>query len=396
MREGWLGWRRYLHGFPGRVAACLLGLATLYIIYAVGAYYSHEPGTPFAYRVVMVFGMATFPLPLLVAPAVYMAALDYFDLYGAVSVRVRRHHWGILAAIAMCAWAACASGPAVFDRALEAVGVSDLDRPREGLVAEGHARVAAPIAVGLFVFVSGVYGAVLGHATMGFERYGRFFARWGAGVGAFATFCVTLVGVGELITMYGVLSPLWLALAPPVFPLVFTAVLARDDCMRIVESVSSRLGFRRPAMDATAVDELLTVVIDADNRGSAAEQVARQGTESEVAALVSGFRRVGSARIPIDQTHVQKMVSQITGGLAEPARQSWNADNRGAVRWAPAAAAFVGSWICLSVGLLLLGGANIATPSMVSAAVAGLIGAGSTLLLSRTDLFPVPAATVAS
>ena len=383
--------RRRLYGFRLRVAASLVGLATLYLIYAVGAYFTLGPDTQFAYRIVMIFGMATFPLPLLVAPAVYLAALDHFDLYAAISRRTRRRHWGFLAVIALGTYLVCAAGPAVFDRALEAVAVTHVDHPREGTVAEGHARIAAPVAVGLFVLVAAVYGAVVGHATMGLDRVGRFGLRWVAGVVAIATFYATLVGVDELITMHGVLSPLWLAVAPPGVPLLFTLVLARNDCSRIVDSVNWRLGFWKPTMDATALDELVTAAIAAEDASYADGDTSKQGAQPEWAALVSGLRRVSTDRIAIHQEHGQEIVSEMAAGAFVPAIPPSIAGDRTAMRWAPAAAAFVGAWVCLSMGLLLLGGAAIGTPSFVSAVVAGLTGAGATVFLSRTDLMPTPA-----
>ncbi|MDE0082242.1 MAG: hypothetical protein OXT72_06310 [Gammaproteobacteria bacterium] len=365
-------------------------MATLYLIYAVGAYFTLGPDTPFAYRIVMIFGMATFPLPLLVAPAVYLAALDHFDLYAAISRRTRKSHWGILAVVALGTYVVCAAGPAVFDRALEAVAETRLDQPREGIVVDGHARITAPVAVGLFVFVAAVFGAVVGHATMGLDRVGRFCLRWVAGVVAIATFYATLVGVDELITMHGELSPLWLAVAPPGVPLLFTLVLARNDLSRIVDSVNWRLRFWKPTMDATALDELVTTTIAAEEASSADDETSMQGARPELAALVSGLRQGSTDRIAIHQEHGRRIVSEIAAGAFVPATPSTVGDQT-AMRWVPVAAAFVGAWVCLSVGLLLLGGAAIGTPSVVSAVVAGLVGAGASVFLSRRDLMPTPA-----
>lgn len=390
MREAARDGRRRPYGFRWRVATSLLGLAVLYLIYAVGAYFTFGPETQFAYRIVMIFGMATFPLPLLVAPAVYLAALDHFDLYAAISRRTRRSHWGILAVVALGTYVVCAAGPAVFDRALEAVAETRLAQPREGIVAEEKARIAAPVAVGLFVFVAAVYGAVVGHATMGLGRVGRFGLRWAGGVAAVATFHATLVGVGELITMHGVLSPVWLAVAPPGVPLLLTLVLARNECGRIVDSVGRRLRFRKPAMDATALDELVTAAVTAEEANRADAETSMRGPQPEFAALVSGLRRGGTDRVAIHREHGRRIVSEITAATFVPATPPGIVADRAAMRWLPAAVAFVGAWVCLSAGLLLLGGAAIGTPSLVSAVFAGLVGAGASVFLSRTDLMPAP------
>ncbi len=389
------GWQRQ-HGFTARVGVCLAGLAVLYAIYAVGAYWTLGPSSPFAYRAVMILGMATFPLPLLVGPAVFTASLDHFDLYGAMGPRVRRRHWQFLALIALGTYLVCAIGPIVFDRALEAVAARPMATPRQGLVAEGHARVVGPIAIGLFVLVSGVSGAVAGHATMGFGPFGRVVARWAAGVIVTGAFCATLVGVDELITMHGVLTPTWLALGPPLVPLFLTSLVARQDCMRIADSVFSRLGVGRRNMDSRELDALVSTVVEADDTDAAAAGGVKHGPEAEIATLLSGLRRAGVDRIILDPERARRLVADTPAGTFAPTKSVGTSGIRQTVRWVPATATFVVAWSVLSGGLLLLGGSAIATPSVVSAVLAGFVGAGTTVFLSRPEFERPTTATLAT
>lgn len=376
--------------FPRRVGALLLGLATLYAIYAVGAYGTFEPGSPFAYRIVMILGMADFPLPLLTAPVVFAASVGHFDLRGEIGRDVRRRHWRTVAAVAVGALVVCAVGPTLFERALEALGALHPTRPREGLVADAHARAAAPVAVGLFVVVSAVSGAVVGYATAGLGPKARIFLRWTAGVAVFVSFCATLVGVAELIAMRGVLSPPWLALAPPAVPLLLTAALACHDSGRFAAAAMDRLGLsRRKPLDPNTLDAVVSTVIKGDDReGSPADQ----RMEVEMAALVSGIRRVAADAVTIDDAQVKRIVTNLTSGPPAAAGPSLISRRRKVRRWGLATAAFLGSWSCLSVGLLVLGGATIGMPTLISAAVSGSAGAGMTVFLSRRNLVSVSGA----
>ena len=68
--------------FPRALGWALLVVAGMYLVYDVGVFVALGPDTSIAYRVLIMLAMAAFPLPALVAPATYFAALDAFDLYG--------------------------------------------------------------------------------------------------------------------------------------------------------------------------------------------------------------------------------------------------------------------------------------------------------------------------
>ena len=374
--------------FRRRVVVCLWWLTALYAVYAVGAMVALEPGTWLAYRLVMAFGMATFPLPVLVAPAVFVAASDYFDLYGTMGPRVRRRHWTLLGLLALGAYAVASLGPAAFDQMLEAVRGPYHAVSPEGVKANSHARLMAPIAVALFVVVAGVAGAVVGHSTMGLARSRRFLTRWVACFVLVATFWATLVGVDELIVMHGVLSPAWLAVAPPAVPFLLACVLAREHCLRIGEVLLERIGYRRDRMDPHVLDHVVTLVAEADDPDQAVSaMVAEHDADREMVTLVAGIRRVAAPGVAVSERQVRQVVSAAIAYPAATRRYPvpWLQISR---QWAETAGAFAGSWACLSAGLLLLGGAAITPPTIVSAAVAGFIGAAATAWMWRRDLSP--------
>ena len=158
-------------------------------------------------------------MTVLLAPAVFVAALDDFDLHGTTDAGARQRHWRLVALVALGAGLASGIGPVIFDHALAAVG--DIDHvpvPREGMVAEANARLMVPPAIALLVFVACLAGAIVGRQTTGLSDAPRILVRWLAGALLVALFWATMVAVAELITMHGMLSPIWLALAPPLVP----------------------------------------------------------------------------------------------------------------------------------------------------------------------------------
>ena len=75
--------------FRRSVGIGFLGLSIIYSVYAAGALVAFEPDAPFAYRLVMLIGMATVPLPILLGPAVFIAPLDGLEALDTHQVRIR-------------------------------------------------------------------------------------------------------------------------------------------------------------------------------------------------------------------------------------------------------------------------------------------------------------------
>ncbi len=327
--------------FPRALGCALLVVVGLYVVYDVGVFVALGSDTSIAHRVLIMFAMAAFPLPALVAPATYFAALDAFDLYGEHGPGVRARHWKLLGALAAGAYLVVATGPAVHDYAVEAVMGPVEAMPEEGMVADPQARIMIPFAVALFVVVGGVAGALAGRITAGMPAGRRSVARWAVCIGMLASFMVTLVIVADLIKMHGILSPPWLALAPPAGPFVLVCALAWRDCARLAGSGLARLGRGRRAMDTDALADAL--------RRTAAPEVAV--SESQVDALVEALATAPEPPLPRSD--------QRRG-------RSWH--------WIGMIAGFMGAWASVSAGLLLLGGASVSPPTMVSGIAAGLFG----------------------
>ena len=347
-------------GFARRAGFFLLAFVGLYAVYAIGAFLALAPTTPISHRLVSLLGMAAFPLPLSAAPATYLAALDRFDLYRDRGPKARHAHWTQLGFLASGTCAALFLGPFGYESAVQTVAGPYETALLESRVGTNHARTMLPVAVALFVIVSAVGGAVAGRATRGMSRGARYAVRWTVGAVLLGSFLATMVVTADLIAMRGVLSPPWLALAPPAVPLALVCVLARRDCVRALQSLAARAGLRREdRADSAEVDALVHAL-----KGVAAPAVAigEQRVREIVAGLTTTANGAEGAEIP-----------RPTGGRREAG--SW--------RLGEMAGGFAGSWAYLSVGFLWLGGAGLSPPTVVSALSAGLIGAAGAVLSSR-------------
>lgn len=375
-------WELQANTFRRRVGAGFLGLSVLYGVYAVGAFLALEPTASVFYRLLVVFRMATFPLTVLFAPAVFVAALDDSDVCGRKAHGVRRRQLGLVALVAVGAGLASAVGPVLFDYGLGIVGSTDhVFIPQEGMIADANTRLMVPPAVALFVFVAATAGAVVGRLTTGLADAPRILARWVAGVLLVGVFWFTMVAVAELITMHGLLSPIWLALAPPLVPFLLTCALARDDCARIARSLVDRIRYRRERMNPLVLDDLVTAIQRADEADSSiAGAAADHQPDPEMVELLTRLDGLGRPRAAADEFRVREIVNALT---APPPSVVTDVPQRADLRPPPGrlqtAGAVVGCWACLSTALLLLGGAAIGPSTIASASIAGVLGAWATV-----------------
>ena len=256
------------------------------------------------------------------------------------------------------------------------------------MVADANARVMMPFAIMLLVVVAAIAGSVIGRKTRGLSDDRRIVTRWVAGVLLVALFFSTSFVVGELIVMRGALSPLWLAIAPPLVPFLLTCAVARRDCGRIAQSLVSRIRDRRPRMGPRALDDLVTTIRGADDPEAAAEAaMARGDADREMAAWVGGLSRVATtSESAIDESRVREIVDVLAAKPGPDLQVAPLPDDPlpGPGR-AQIAAALVVVWISLTTGLLLLGGADIAAPTLVSASAAGALGAWATIEIACRD-----------
>ena len=374
--------------FRRRIGAGFFGLSALYGVYAIGGFFALEPGASFSYRLVLVFGTAMFPLTVLLAPAVFVATLDDFDLFGTSGPGVRQRHMRLIVLVAVAAGLASAIGPILFDYALAVTAdIEHVRVPQEGTIADANARLMIPPALSLFIVVSGLAGAIVGRLTTGLADAPRILTRWVAGVLLVGMFWVTLVFVAELISMRSLLSPIWLALAPPLVPFLLTCILARDDCARIARSLADRIRHREARMDPLVLDDLVTAIQRADEADSStARATADHQPDPEMVELLTRLDGLERPRAAADESRVREIVDALTvppPGVVTDVPQ--RADLRPPPGRLQTAGAVVGCWACLSTALLLLGGAAIGPSTIVSASIAGVLGAWATVEIACRD-----------
>jgi len=301
---------------------------------------------------------------------------------------VGRRQLGLVALVAFSAGLASAVGPALFDYALGIVGsTAHVLVPREGMVADANARLMVPPALALFVVVAGLAGAVVGRLTTGLADALRILTRWVAGVLLVGVFWVTMVVAAELITMHGVLSPIWLALAPPFVPFLLTCILAREDCARIARSLIDRIRYRRERMDPLILDDLVTAIRRADDADSGTGgTTADHQPDPEMVELLTRLRGLAGPSDAAEESRVRGIVSALA---VPPPGVVRDVPQRAEVGLSPGrlqtAGAVVGCWACLSVALLLLGGAAIVPPTIASASISGVLGAWATVHIACRD-----------
>lgn len=330
------------HAFSRSLGCALLAVVGLYVVYDVGVFIALGPDASVGYRVLIMLAMAAFPLPVLFAPATFFAALDAFDLYGERGPGVRPRHWKLLGLLALGAYLVVAAGPMAHDYAVGALVGPTGASAQEGMVADPQARLVVPFAVALFVVGGGLAGALTGRATAGLTAGRRTCARWGVCLAMFISFLLTLVAVGDLITMRGILSPLWLALAPPAVSFTLAGLLTWRESSRFFGLLFTRLGQGRRAVDAGALAEAL--------RRTAAPGVAV--SDGQVESVVRTLATTPSPAPP---------------GSARLQSRSWHRLGM--------AVAFAGAWATVSTSLLLLGGGGVTPPTMASGTAAGLFAA---------------------
>lgn len=328
--------------FSRSLGCALLVVVGLYVVYDAGVFIALGPDVSVGYRVLIMLAMAAFPLPVLFAPATFFAALDAFDLYGDRGPGVRARHWKLLGLLALGAYLVVAAGPLAHDYAVAALVGPIGASAQEGMVADPRARLFVPFAVALFVVGGGLAGALTGRATAGLTAGRRTGARWGVCLAMLISFLLTLVAVADVIKMRGILSPIWLALAPPAVSFTLAGLLTWTESSRFFGLPFTRLVRGRRAVDAEALAEAL--------RRTAAPGVAVSGgqVESVVRALV-------------------------TPPSPAPPRSEW-LQSRSWHRLGMAVA-FAGAWATVSTSLLLLGGGGVTPPTLASGTAAGLFAA---------------------
>lgn len=390
------------HDFARRAVSVYLKLALLYGLYALQAlFHGFRSSVSVPDRLVMTAGSASIVLSLLVPPAVFAAALSAFDPIDETAPGNRKRDWYRLVAMALGAWLLSGLGPVAAD-----VGLYKM-RDAAGLPGRPatftEVMVLVPVAIGLFVVLSGVAGALVGQRTRGLSRWRCHLVRWVACLALVAAFWFPVMGAGALVDRHGVSVAWLLVLLPLTAPFLATWLLMRMQGyeLRDILPAPTRATRYRP-LDPACIDQLTTIVVegpsDADP-ATAGELAFKNEAEAEMFRFVAGLRRAVAPGAPISERKVQEIVRAVVEVPVppEPARKQVRLT---VPAWWPkidiaSMGEFGVSWACLTVGLLFLGLVGGTAPNLLAAAVLALLGTAVTMLLAEHRPIPIPATAAA-
>ena len=338
-------------------------------------------------RTVMVLGPTPVALAFLISPAVFAAALDGFDPLAHESPRSRIQPWALLVLFALAAFLLSALGPAIAVSLLP--GIEDAPPPGAPAAPESVLQVARfmiPVAMAILSIISGIAGALVGHATRHWRLRRRDVTGWFACLALMASFLFPLLGAVNAILHHGA-SPLWVLVGPLALPLTVTAILA----WRERHTLGVPIPWSRTAphsVDADSLDRIVASLVE--DPESAVEGVARTAPEVEMAQLAAAIRRIAAPRTTISESRAAEIVAtvlEVSPPAPKASRPRYPRARPGSV------GGFCTSWTCIAAGLVIvspLGGVPI---SVVSAVAVGLLGSAGMVMFSRR--WPELSATVA-
>lgn len=358
------------------------GLCAVYGAYVCGAFLGLSDGYSAAERLLMVAGQATVAMSVLIPPAVFAASLDHFDLFGEAMAGTRARHWTQLVVLASVACLLSAAGPTFVEALAAVVSGVPLDAvPAAAQPVLDTGRGLIPVAFGLFAVVSGVAGGLFGRLTRrsGWPNLGA--VRWLACLALVASFWFPFLVTANLVLQRSA-SVVWIVCLPLALPLALTATMAWW-CRRREPAVGIAGDEKRArSREAESLDKTLSKVIANDELGGL-DTMSSAGAKAEVEAvrLAAGIRRVVAPRAAVSQNRVRGIVEAMLEVPPSTAPRAWATDasrgNRAIL------GDFCSSWIVLAVGLVMVGPLGGVPPSLISAAVAGFLGAMGLFVLGR-------------
>lgn len=384
------------HDFARRAAAVFVKLAVLYGLYALQALvFGFRSSVSVPARLIMTAGSASIVLSLLVPPAVFAAALSSFDPIDEAAPGSRKRDWSQLAAMALGAWLLSGFGPIASDYVLYKMRTA-ADLPTHP-AAFTEVMVLVPIAIGLFVVLSGVAGALVGQRTRWLPRWRRHLVRWVFGLALVAVFCFPVMGAGELVDRYGVSVAWLLVLLPLTVPAAATWVLLRLQGYQLRDLLPAPVGATRSRpLDPAAIDRLTTIVVEGERETDQAtedELVFKNEAEAEMFRFLARLRRVVAPGVATSDRKVQEIVHAVVATPPSPEPAPKRLRLPAADWWPKIDIAPMGefgvSWACLTVGLLFFGLVGGTSPNLVAAAVLGLLGTAVTMLLAERRPIPL-------
>lgn len=329
-------------------------------------------------RLMMTASSASVALALLVPVATFSAALRGFDLFDETAPGKRRRDWIVLFLAALGSCLSSAIGPLA-----STAGTSLAERPVSGVAA----MLFLPLAMGFFSVVAGIAGALIGDLTKWMTPSRRQIARWTACWSLLLLFCAAVVAVDALVARHG-WATAWLFVAgPPTGPVAAAWIMLRMQGHHVRDMFSApSAGTKRRPLGPEALDRLATIIARGSDRSTAAP-VVESKAEADMAAFLSGLRRVASPDVAISDAQVEKIVDAVVaaapGSCPAPITAS-----RGLVaqrrRFDVAAAGELGvAWAGFVAGLLLVGAVGGLAPDVGAAAGVGLLGSIASWIARR-------------
>lgn len=357
-----------------------LGLSGLYVLYMWTVFMRLPEETTALGTLVMVAGPMTLALSLLVAPAVFAAARDRFDLAGCDTPGTRSGQWALLVTFALVTYVLAAFGPAI---AVSSLAVRHGTPPEPAPGAPGSllhtARSLFPITAGFLTVVSGCAGGLVGHVTRGWRPRERDIAHWFACLALVASFLLPLLIATSFILSRGS-SVVWIILGPLFLPALLTALLAWRARHALGLSIGRRFTNSADSVDPKSLDRIVSAV--AQDSDSDVDTVARIRPEGEMAHFASAIRRIAAPTATLSESKAKEIVRalQPAPAVAEPTTTRMNELRLELTR----IGGFYTGWTCLAAGLLLVSPIGGVPMSVVPAVAVGFAGsAGIVWIASR-------------
>lgn len=367
------------YGFARLAGTWFAGLLGLYVIYALIAFVRLNPLITGADRAIMVLGPGAIALALLVSVATFAASAVRFDLLTTRNRSCRRFYWGQLALFGLVAAVLAGFGPPIVRSMLP--GATDL--PPETftrfLDVVSGLQLLSPLSFGLFAVVSGVAGAVVGRITSRSVQRHATAVPWLTCLGLVGAFTASFAVTAGAVVQHG-FSPVWIIVAPVTPPLVVTTVLGwreHADSWSVFRVSGERAG--PDPIDPDAADEILTRMIESRSREGDTMAPMAGSAEADVIRLARGIRRVAGPGARMSSSQVSDIVEHLTKQDEEETQQVVDGHPRPRAAWGEVCSVYAS----LAAGSLLVGSLGGLQPSILSAAVVGLIGSAAVFLVVR-------------
>ena len=347
-----------------------MGFAGLYALYAWSAFLILDGESTLSERALVVLGPAMVALSLVISPALFVAALDHFDLFGEETRGTRRRHWIQLTLFSVVACGLSALGPTM----AAVLAPTVLDQPPEPIAAPVPelARLMFPFVVAVFTAASAVVGSWVGHSTRWWQTEKREAVRRFACLALMASFGAPLLVAANLIVYHG--FPAASMLAPLIPPLSTIGVLLWLERRSLGIGVTSRGSRgRSTSLDPKVLDQIVSAVAASRHRGQLdVGALAHSEPEVEMADLASGIHQIAAPKANLSESRVQEIVAVLAS--VPQAKTPANLVKRSLTERLGSLSEFCSSWTCLAAGFLLVSPLAGVPPSLGSAVAVAFVG----------------------